>query len=196
MMRPFSPKRARQIKSGELKLTGTFKRKSMAEIVAAQAEMRGQVINEIFGKKKPLVPLPADARSRAIQAADKWFSKWIRLRDSDENGIATCVTSGKRAYWATMDCGHYVSRAKQSTRYDEMNCHAQSKMSNRFQGGHFVEHGNRIDELHGPGTAEKLRQKGLQRCSRTTEDFLFIANTYKQRVAWIAQHEPNKFKKP
>lgn len=187
-----SEKVIREIQQGKRDTNG--RKKVSAVEVWSIAQARDKMAREaIYGKKDN----PAgEARKKAIAAADYWFSRFIRLRDSDENGIVTCVTSGKRAYWATMDCGHYVSRAKQSTRYDEMNCHAQSKMSNRFQGGHFVEHGNRIDELHGPGTAEKLRQKGLQRCSRTTQDFLFIANTYKQRVAWIAQHEPNKFKKP
>jgi hypothetical protein len=86
-----------------------------------------------------------------------------------------------------------VSRAKQSTRYDERNCHAQSKGHNRFQGGHFAEHGLRIDELYGQGTAAELVKKGLMRCSRTIYDFKYLAETYKAKVMQIKAEQPNKY---
>lgn len=187
-----SEKRISKLKEKGMVRKGTFI-VNVAKTLKAQAVMNERTKRLLFGKSGDG---EGDRRRKAIAEADRWFSQFIRLRDSDANGIATCVTSGKRAHWTTMDCGHYVSRAKQSTRYDEQNCHAQSKMSNRFQGGHFVEHGNRIDELHGKGTAEKLRQKGLQRCSRTTSDYLFLADCYKKKVAQIALNEPGKFKKP
>lgn len=157
----------------------------------------GRGIREVlFGKPKKQESAEKRARRLAIAEADKWFSEWIRLRDSDANGWATCITSGRRLPWRQVDCGHYVSRAKWSVRYEERNAHAQSKMANRYQGGHFVEHGNAIDRIHGAGTAEALRLKGLQRCSMTTDDFLFKAKVYKERVEWIKQHEPDKYHSP
>lgn len=125
--------------------------------------------------------------------ADKWFSEFIRLRDSDENGIATCITSGKRAHWRTMDCGHYVSRAKMSTRYHEHNCHAQSKRANQFQGGHFVEHGDAIDRLHGEGRAKFLRELGMKECHMKEQDYKFKAESYRAIVMRIKETEPNKY---
>lgn len=128
--------------------------------------------------------------------ADKFFSEFIRLRDSDENGIATCITSGRRAHWRTMDAGHYLSRAKEATRYDERNVHAQGKLANRFQGGHFMEHGFRIEEKYGRGTCHALAQKAMLPCRRTADDYRFLAETYKARVDWIKQHEPDKYRTP
>ncbi len=125
--------------------------------------------------------------------ADKWFSEFIRLRDSDDEGIATCITSGRRMHWRDLDCGHYISRAKQATRYDEMNCHAQSKGHNRFQGGHFLEHGRRIDELYGKGTAEMLGTKALMQCRRTVMDFRILAETYRIKVMEIEKKQPYKY---
>lgn len=92
-----------------------------------------------------------------------------------------------------MDCGHYISRAKEAVRYDERNCHAQSKQANRFQGGHFMEHGFRIEEKYGRGTCHALAQKALQPCKRTESDYRFLAETYKSRVDRIKELEPNKY---
>lgn len=190
---PISKKRLAKLKEPGMVVRGTFATTSAA--IRAKSDANARAVHDaLFGRPKKQEGAEKRARRLAIAEADKWFSMFIRLRDSDEFGIATCVTSGKRAHWLTMDCGHYVSRAKQSTRFDERNCHAQTKMSNRFQGGHFVEHGNAIDRIHGPGTAEALRQKGLVRCSRTTSDFLFIAKCYKERVEHIRVNSPNKFK--
>lgn len=125
--------------------------------------------------------------------ADKWFSEFIRLRDSDHNGIATCITSEYRAHWRDMDAGHYISREIEALRYDEKNCHAQSRLANRFQGGQFKDHGFRIEEKYGRGTCHALRQKATRICRHTTADYKFIAETYKERVMNIKDKEPGKY---
>ena len=40
----------------------------------------------------------------------KWFSIYIRLRDSDENGYGKCFTCGKIIFWKKGDCGHGIGR--------------------------------------------------------------------------------------
>ena len=150
------------------------------------AEAR-KLVARAFGKA------PKSDRAKWMKAADKWFSEFIRLRDSDENGIATCITSGRRAHWREMDCGHYLSRAKMATRYDERNAHAQTKMSNRFQGGHFLEHGIAVDRIHGEGTRVALELKALRPCKMLARDFEFLANTYRSRVERIKEMEPGKY---
>lgn len=176
--------------STRLRHNSTFGAKAPAKSVMTIAELKA---SGLLTKASEMGKGKSD-KAKAKAKADKWFSEWIRLRDSDEHGIATCITSGKRAHWRTMDAGHYLSRAKEATRYDERNVHAQSKMQNRYQGGHFMEHGFRIEEKYGRGTVHALEQKAIQPCKRTTSDYLFIAETYKSRVDWIKQHEPTKFK--
>jgi hypothetical protein len=185
-----SKKRAAAVKDGSLKLRGTF--------VVDLATLRkkgplGSKISAALGNDSQ-----RDARKKAKAAADKWFSEFIRLRDSDAEGFATCITNPKiRKHWRDMDCGHWISRAKEATRYDERNANAQSKQSNRFQGGHFLEHGLAIDRKFGPGTRQDLERKAGQVCKRTVNDYLFIADTYKKRVQWIKEHEPQRyFRKP
>lgn len=108
--------------------------------------------------------------------------------------MVTCITNPKiRKHWREVDCGHWISRAKESTRYDERNANGQSKQANRFQGGHFLEHGLAIDRKFGPGTREALEKKAGQVCKRTVSDYLFIADTYAKRVALIKQMEPERY---
>ena len=114
----------------------------------------------------------------AKQKADKYFSEYIRKRDST-NGMATCVTCGKRT--AQFDCGHFLSRRFQSTRYDEQNAHAQCLKCNRFENGNQFEHSKAIDEKYGEGTADELLQKSKMICKRKKSDFEWIAKEYKQK---------------
>lgn len=187
-----SAKRKAAIKSGELKTRGTFVVKA-SEIQARGSTMSKKVADTLFGKAKPQ-DSQREARKKAKAKADKWFSEWIRLRDADANGMVTCITNPKiRKHWREVDCGHWISRAKESTRYDERNANGQSKQANRFQGGHFLEHGLAIDRKFGPGTREALEKKAGQVCKRTVSDYLFIADTYAKRVALIKQMEPERY---
>lgn len=145
-----------------------------------------KVLERAFGRSK------SSDRSKAMKLADKWFSEFIRLRDSDEHGMATCVTSGKLAHWKAMDAGHYISRAKMATRYDPRNAHAQSKQANRFQGGHFLEHGLAVDRIHGPGTREDLELKARMECKRSAADLWAIASHYKGEAERILAEFPGK----
>ena len=120
-------------------------------------------------------------KSLAKSKADKYFSQYIRERDSN-NGIAQCITCGKYSSGQAMDCGHFISRRFQATRYDEKNAHAQCKKCNRFQNGNQFEHGKKIDEKYGKGTADSILQKSKMMCKRTKSDFEWIAKQYKDKV--------------
>jgi len=67
--------------------------------------------------------------------ADKYFSLFIRLRDSDENGIGTCCTCGAMKPVKEMDCGHFIKRQHMATRFSEINCAVQCKRCNAFEQG-------------------------------------------------------------
>jgi len=114
--------------------------------------------------------------------ADRYFSKYIRMRDSNPNGLSQCITCGTFKSWKEMDCGHFISRRFGATRYDEKNAHAQCKKCNRFENGNQFEHGVKIDEKYGKGTAEKLLQKSKMLSKRKKSDYEFIAKEYKQKI--------------
>lgn len=118
---------------------------------------------------------PSRNRKLAKARADKYFSLYIRQRDA-VNGICTCVTCHVRGHWKTFDCGHFISRRYEATRYDEKNAAAQSQFANRFNQGMQFQFGLAIDKRWGKGTAEKLLLKSKMTCKRTRYDYDHIAN--------------------
>jgi hypothetical protein len=111
--------------------------------------------------------------------ADKWFSLYIRTRDS-VNGIAKCCTCGR--YVSEFDCGHFLSRRFEATRYDERNAHAQCLKCNRFENGNQFAHGEFIDQKYGKGTSQSLLMKSRMVCKRTQQDYEFIAQEFKSKM--------------
>ena len=174
----FSKKRKAEIQAGLRTTTGALKM-TAAEFVAKAAAK--------VGTSKQ------SAKQKAMKAADKWFSEWIRLRDAGPDGLVKCVTCSRRAHWRDMDCGHYVSRAKQTTRYDQWNAHAQCGGCNRFQGGKFIEHARAVDEMHGAGSASILASRCVMECRRSAQDFQYIADKYHALVLVIREREPLKY---
>ena len=90
-----------------------------------------------------------------IATADKWFSLFIRLRDS-EDGVCNCCTCGKMGYWKNMDAGHFVNRQFKALRFNEKNVNAQCRHCNRFCEGNGAEYSLFMIKKYGAGTVEKL----------------------------------------
>lgn len=147
--------------------------------------------------RKAMSRTPKGTRSKWMKEADKWFSEYIRLINADEMGYVTCVTSGKRMFWRDADCGHWLSRAKMATRYDERNAHPQAPMQNRFQGGHFFEHGLAIERIHGKGTRDELEKKVIlwdATGGKASLDFFRnYAEHFREKVKAIKESEPQKY---
>jgi hypothetical protein len=117
--------------------------------------------------------------SMSKKQADFYFAKYIRLRDS-ENGYAKCCTCGR--YVSQFDCGHFLSRRFECTRYDEKNSHAQCLKCNRFENGNQYQHAQFIDEKYGKGTAEALLQKSKMTCKRSEQHYKSIAQEFKNKI--------------
>jgi len=88
-------------------------------------------------------------RQKIKSKAWKEFSRYIRLRDSDDNGIATCVTCNKKAHWSDMDAGHGISGRNNSVLFHEDLCAAQCKACNIFKKGNYEVYALKLIEKHG-----------------------------------------------
>lgn len=64
-------------------------------------------------------------RKLIVKKLDGVYSRYIRKTKADKNGMATCITCGKVAPWQELQCGHYFSRSKLPTRWDDDNCFPQ-----------------------------------------------------------------------
>ena len=87
-------------------------------------------------------------RSKAKNACDKAFSRFVRLSCADEFGMINCFTCDKRKMWNEVDCGHFQTRSKLSVRWlyepPLINASAQCKGCNMSNGGHSYQFGKKI----------------------------------------------------
>jgi len=92
-----------------------------------------------------------------IKKLDNIFSKYIRLRDADENGICRCITCGTPHHWKSCDNGHFIKRQYMSTRFHECNCHAQCRECNWLQQGVDAKYEQAILNKYGETQLLKLK---------------------------------------
>lgn len=120
--------------------------------------------------------------SKLKKELDKWFSLYIRLRDS-HNGLVQCFTCGVvKHYKKGMQCGHFQSRRFMATRYDEKNCSAQCVACNMFRAGEQYRFALAIDAKYGEGTAEDLQYKARQIQKFARSDYEDKLTYYKEAV--------------
>lgn len=96
-------------------------------------------------KKKKRRTLQEKTAQQLVSEADKWFSKYIRLRDSHYTGnewVGYCIDGCGRALividdegkWkASANNGHFVTRGVYSLRFDEYNTNLQSAWCNAWR---------------------------------------------------------------
>ena len=101
-------------------------------------------------------------RSKLVKKLDAVFSQYIRLKDADEFGNATCFTCGKVDHWKKLQNGHFQSRKHYSTRWDEINCQVQCAGCNVFKYGEQFIFGKNLDLEYGSGCSESLYYKAKQ----------------------------------
>ena len=81
------------------------------------------------------------SRGDHMREAQQAFNAYIRARDQAAGH--PCISSGKPLDWSgnAVDAGHYRSvGSAPHLRFDERNCHAQSKQDNRFLSGNAVDY--------------------------------------------------------
>jgi len=120
-------------------------------------------------------------RSKIVKKLDNIFSIYIRRRYAKDD-IAECFTCGKLDHWKNLQCGHFQSRRKYSTRWDKLNCQVQCAKCNIFSQGEQYIFGKRLDEIYGEGTANELALKGNFLVKLSTNELEDLITTYKDLV--------------
>lgn len=71
---------------------------------------------------------------------DALFSRYIRLKYADDEGLVMCVSCGAEKPIKEMQCGHFVSRSYLAGRFNEENCRPQCAGCNVFKQGNYKEY--------------------------------------------------------
>ena len=121
--------------------------------------------------------------------ADKYFSMFIRLRDSDENGYCTCITCGAIRFWKNLDCGHWIKRQHFGTRFNEKNSAAQCKNCNAFEQGRSAEHEKYIIEKYGQQTRDLLKSGERSFTKYSAIELKLLAKEYKLKAEQLLKEK-------
>ena len=124
----------------------------------------------------------ADSYTFLKEKLDIIFSRFIRLRDTNQEGIGNCIDCGERGEWHEFDTGHFISRDRLATRWDEMNCAAQKSSCNRFHSGRQFEFSKGLDNRYGAGTADSILAKSYQEIKYSTVEMKDLIVYYQEKV--------------
>lgn len=106
---------------------------------------------------------------------DTVFSKYIRLKYTDEDGNGNCFTCDDRYQFHFLQCGHFIKRAITLYRHDKNNARIQCKDCNEFKAGNMEVYEDRlIDEI---GIVKVAEMK-----FKTTQDFAGFTNFEKRQM--------------
>lgn len=94
--------------------------------------------------------------------ADRIFSKFVRLSNSDHMGNCICYTCGVKKHWKSIHCGHYIGRRILATRYEILNCRPQCATCNTFKEGRKDLFALKLEEEYGPGILQELHRISLK----------------------------------
>tara|TARA_R110002050_G_scaffold170191_1_gene301998 strand:- start:146 stop:547 length:402 start_codon:yes stop_codon:yes gene_type:complete len=107
---------------------------------------------------------------------DKPFHEYIRRRDADDDsGYCQCISCDKPIHFSESDAGHFISRGKLATRWDERNVNAQCRKCNRFEYGRQFEYSLKI----GTELAEQLLQDSRVTFKLMEHEYLEIFEKYR-----------------
>tara|TARA_R100001015_G_C4552601_1_gene114121 strand:+ start:227 stop:631 length:405 start_codon:yes stop_codon:yes gene_type:complete len=120
--------------------------------------------------------------SKLKKELDKWFSLYIRLRDSNEYGMVQCFTSGRVYHYKQIQAGHFMSRRHLSTRWNEQNVQPQSAADNLFGQGEQWKFGLALDSKYGIGTSRELQELSRQTVKKTRYEYEEDIRYYKAIV--------------
>lgn len=131
---------------------------------------------EIKVRKEQIKP-----RSKHMQEAQAAFNEFIRWRDRLAGHA--CISSGRPLDWVAnaVDAGHYRSvGAAPHLRFDENNCHAQSKQDNRYLSGNAAEYRIGLIKRIGLAAVEALEADNSVR-KYSIDDLKAIKERYRAR---------------
>jgi len=131
------------------------------------------------GKKQPKPTI-----TKLKKKADTVFSKSVRYRFArkiDGEWIGECITCKVRKPIKQLQCGHFMSRQYNATRFDRKNCASQCYGCNVMQQGRQYIFGIELDKLYGEGTANELLEKARTVHKLTHEEL--------ERIIWESEQD-------
>lgn len=143
----------------------------------------------LHAKKSPTKPTKPKQKTITWykHEADKCWSLATRLRFADlRDGEywAECITCNASLPVKSLQCGHFMSRSYNSTRFVEENTAPQCYGCNVMHQGRQYEFGIALDELYGAGTAKSMHKLAITPKQWKRDELQEIIEEAKKEIAY------------
>lgn len=125
--------------------------------------------------------------SKLKKEADKYWSLATRYRFINKDGSVDCVTCGVKKDFKDIQCGHFMSRRFNATRFSEFNTAPQCVGCNLMRYGEQYKFGRWIDDMYGPGTAERLYGEARVPHQFKASELEEIISECKSQIEWYTK---------
>ena len=143
-------------------------------------------------KPKPKSKAQATPRKKTHaqlkKKVDEWFSKYIRAKYADADGIVRCFTCERPDHVSRMQAGHFASRRHMATRWDEDNVRPQCVSCNIYRHGEQWLFGRNLDGEQ-PGRAEAIMRRAHEPRKFTVAELNELAIHYRGQYLWLASNK-------
>lgn len=110
----------------------------------------------------------------------RWFSKYIRLKYADKNGLCECVTCGIVKPWPDMQAGHGITGRSNSVLFLEEVVRPQCYSCNVGKQGNMNIYVRKLIEWYGIDGYDELMKEKHKPVKYTEQDYIDIGNHYKK----------------
>jgi hypothetical protein len=120
---------------------------------------------------------------RAIKRA-AWavFSEYVRRKNADADGYTNCYTSGVRAHWKELQCGHAIGGRTNSVLFDESICRPQSVRENVFLRGNYPVFTTKLIKERGMDWWEEKLVNARKVVKHTRADLEEMISEYQEKL--------------
>ena len=117
------------------------------------------------------------------------FSKYIRLRDADDNGCCRCVTCGKPFHYKAIHAGHFIPKRNNAVMFEETNVSCQCVYCNMFMHGQGAKYYKFMLEKYGQEEIDRLMDldKTIRKFSVSELEEMY--HEYREKVKRIAKEK-------
>ena len=125
--------------------------------------------------------------AQEVEAAAVLLQRLVRLKASDDNGYAVCVTCDKCCHYKEMDGGHFISRNHKSVKLLEKNIHPQCKGCNGFKMKDsltVLRYRNWMVDMYGEKVVNDLESLAYQTKKFTREELADLAVDFKEQIKY------------
>lgn len=136
-------------------------------------------------KKTLKLPKIRTPRQRAIDRADEWFSRYIRLINGIvfiDTVVCECFTCGNFHNIKNIDCGHFINREHFAVRWEVNNARPQDTHCNCYRSGKHYQFEQRLIKEIGQSGIDDLKERAKRIADYSTEQIREIAKTYRISV--------------